>query len=251
MELKRVSKISQRYKDIVFGFIKEIQSEFPKDNPYFNGDNLVKHLILLYYFKIFESSILTEEEHHKFLDFLQENHKNIVDYPWKLIYSKSKDGQRPAKFFEKVLDHPNVLLLIGLNRGECVVGGYTKTGWKKEIYKSLESIFHTEYVADKDAFVFNFKSPKHYDKYRYPFILNVKQDEVSVSNAVGHCKDMYGTFGRNWIFSLSHVYDQYRHDASNNFEDFPHEGMGYLVPRECCCDFYGADFDAEVFQIES
>ena len=75
MELRKVNKISQRYKNIVFGYTRKIQSVFPRDNPYFIIVDLVQHLILLYYYPAFQSEILTDDEQEIFRNLFIENSK--------------------------------------------------------------------------------------------------------------------------------------------------------------------------------
>ena len=122
MELQKVSRIHQKYKDIVFGFIKRAQRMLPKNSTYFNIVPLIQHIILLYYHQIFESNMLNDTEREKMFDLLESSNKEIVDYPWKLIFHSEKDGKRQTSFIEKVFDHPNVILFMKLNK-ECVIGG--------------------------------------------------------------------------------------------------------------------------------
>ena len=218
MDLKRVNKIGQKYKNIIAGFCRRIQISLPQDSVYFNIADLIKHLILLYYYPILKSKILTDEEQEKFIIFLKSNNKDIMNCSWKLIFDSTKDGLKCDKFVNKVYDHPNILLLIELN-GECIIGGYTKTGWNKEIYENLDGdTYEEKWTADKDAFVFNFKSVTKED----PFISSVKQDAESLSHTLGHCKQFVATFGWCWLFCIfQERFELRQHRENNNFEPFP------------------------------
>ena len=92
LDLKKVSKISQRYRDIVNGYIKEVQQLFPTANAYYNIVDLIQHCILLYFYQQFESKILTDDEQEIFRNLFIDNDKAIIDESWKLIYRRSKNG---------------------------------------------------------------------------------------------------------------------------------------------------------------
>ena len=105
-----LKKISQKYKDIINGFVKEVQCLLPDNNAYFNIVDLIKYLILLYYHKIIESKLLIDDEKDKLLNLLTENNKSIiVDYPWQLIFESQTDGKERQNFIDKVYDKPNIL----------------------------------------------------------------------------------------------------------------------------------------------
>ena len=103
-DFKRIVKINQKYKDIVNGYIKRVQAVFPSHIQYNISDHIC-HLILLFYYKIFRTNILSDTEQEQFLDLLRDNNKSIVDYPWKLIYDSTKDGLKSDTFVNKVYDH--------------------------------------------------------------------------------------------------------------------------------------------------
>ena len=90
--LKDTHKINQKYRDIVFGYVKRVQALFSDDNVYFNIVDIIIHLILLYYYSIFESSILNDNEKDKLIKLLEINQKSILDYEWKLIFDSQKHG---------------------------------------------------------------------------------------------------------------------------------------------------------------
>ena len=80
MNLKHVSRIPQRYKDIARGFARKMQSLFPVGNSYYNIVDLIIHIILLYYHITFDSNLLKDDEKDKLSQLLQRNDKQIPDY---------------------------------------------------------------------------------------------------------------------------------------------------------------------------
>ena len=236
MDIKSVSKIPQRYKDIVFGFIKEAQSLFPDNNSFFNIVDLIIHLILLYYHTMFESSILNETEKEQLLNLFKQNNKEIVNYPWNLIFDSRKDKICRAVFGEKVHKKSNVLLLIRL-RGECVIGGYTKTGWINEENK------------DKDAFLFYLKSAGNYKS----FISSIKQDEDEcMDQAVGYRDWGFAGFGTSWALYFSGGYFEMQSVRyADNYEPYPSEHGNHLLAGSQVYDHLDVEHvELEVFQIQ-
>ena len=76
IDFKKVAKIRQKDKDIVAGYIKEIQCLFPTDNPYYIIATLIKHLCLLYFHYAIPSKLLTDEEQNIFMKLLRDNNKH-------------------------------------------------------------------------------------------------------------------------------------------------------------------------------
>ena len=192
MNLKKVSKIQQKYKDIVNGFVKENQSSLPTDNAYYNIVDLIKHMILLYYHNIFESRLLTDNEKDKLIKLLTENNKTIVNHEWELIFESAKDGMKRDTFIDKIYSKRNVILLIKL-RNDTIIGGFTKAGWDKSKTKDE---YGDGWSEDKDAFVFYLQSPEKYD----PFIANIRQKDDLVDHALAYTRKNYGMFGHCWVF---------------------------------------------------
>ena len=195
LDLKGVNKISQKYKDIVNGFIKKVQSSLPSDNTYFNVVDAIKHLILLYYFSLFESDILFGQEQDKFLSLLQENNKIIAKHPWKLLYQSNKDGEiNKGKFVKIVHGKMNILSLIRLNE-DCIIGGYTKVGWATT---TPSLVCGYNYYSDGDAFLFYFKSNNNDHQ---PFISNItdSRKKYALSDHPTDPQDLYGAFGQGYL----------------------------------------------------
>ena len=191
MDLKNVSKIDQKYKDIVFGFLNKIQSTLPKDNPYYNIVPLISHLILLYYYHTFESLILSNEQQEIFKNLFDTNNKKIINNAWNLIFRASRDGFKREQFIKKVHGKPHIIVLVHAEQDD-IFGVYTSTGWSEPAPES-------QYSEDKHAFVFQLKSSKSMEP---PFICNVKQDDKSLSQSIGYAPFAYGMVGDTWAFYI-------------------------------------------------
>ena len=162
---------NQQDRDIVNGYVKGIQSILPHEqNSFFIIDKLILKLILLYFHKIFESKILTDDEQLKLLELLQQHTKDkfrslLLSKSFNLIYEASKAKADKTEFIDKVYDRENILLLIE-TANDNVIGGYTCKGWNK----SLEP---GQGVIDDDVFVFGIRSSQEYE----PQISYVKQND--------------------------------------------------------------------------
>ena len=205
VDLRKVDKIGQKYKDTVFGYISDAQRLFPPDNPYFIIADLIKHLCLLYYYLTFETSILTEQEQEEFFNLLNTNNKFLEQYEWKLIHQISNDrlGERrrcdvdKKQTIDKVYGKPNIVCFFkGVDNNVC--GGYTSTGWDKE--KATKQIGKS---FDDKAFIFNIRSSKGYK----PIILNVHPSKAY--NALNYTSMQYCIFGSDFALFLEtddHIY---------------------------------------------
>ena len=243
MDLKKVNKISQKYMDIVNGYTHRAQSLFPDDNSYFNIVDLIKHMILLYYFSLFDSDILFGTEQDKFLSFLTENGKNITKYPWKLLCKSSKDTYiKRDEFIKLVHGKGNILLLARLN-GHCIIGGYTSIGWGTTVPKLVCGY---NYYSDKDAFIYFFKSN---DNDHEPYISNATQTTDSLPYAISDSPRHFGAFGQGYILFFTD--DQCGLQAPDR--TYQHNG---LLQQGVCLDGTKThykkftDFELEVFQVE-
>ena len=156
-DFKKVKNFRQRDKDIVYGFIKEIQCLFPKDDSYYNIHDLIKYLCLLYFHHIIDSKLLTDEEQTMLMKLFRDHDKTGFDeLEWKLIYRASEDGLSEKAAKEKY-EHKENLMVFYHTENDNIFGGYTSVGWK-----------HSDetggiYEEDKLAFVFSVRSSKYYD----------------------------------------------------------------------------------------
>ena len=172
LNLRKVAKIGQKYKDIVFGYIHRIQLLFPDDNNYFNIVDLIKFLCLLYYHdSIFESEILTEIEQSDFFELLSQNEKHFQHYEWKLIYKGKRDGLNAA-ICNNICRHKKNLFCFIHTEGDNVFGGYTSNGWRSG---------HLVFNTDPESFIFGIRSSKKYK----PIISNIKYS-VSMNAMVSY-----------------------------------------------------------------
>ena len=77
--------VTQREKDIVYGYIKQIQSIFPfEDNPYYTIVQLIQDLCLLYYRVLIDTNILTNNEQMKLLEMIDCKNK-LIKYSLPII----------------------------------------------------------------------------------------------------------------------------------------------------------------------
>ena len=252
MDFKRVSRIPIKYSDIVNGFVKEVEAVLPRDTSYYNIVDLIKHLILLYFYSFIESQLLTEDEINQIFNLFKSNNKDIVNQSWKLIYESKEDGLEKDKFIKNVHDKQNIVFLAKLKR-HTIIGGYTKHGWIKQASSGYGYV-NVCYTADKDAFVFYVKSPENYES----FICNVEQDEESICNALGYHQNGYGNFGYRWIFYVDASSKQFivqsfstRYEAYANYQSFSHgkdclDGQDAFVTNV----YQRPEFEFEVFQIQ-
>ena len=219
MDVRKVNKISQKYKDIVYGFVKKVQSLLPKDISFYNIVDLIKNLILLYYHFQFDSKILNDKEKELLRELFLENKKFIIDNDWKLIFKATRDGFKKDNFVSKVHGKSNVIILFHTVNNN-LFGGYTKQGWTKEIPETDDYQLRI-YSADKDAFIFQIRSSKGYE----PFISNVLNDEKSISKAIGYSPSCcYGIFGDEWIFCVYDDDDGEVHTRpATNYQSFKHD----------------------------
>ena len=228
----------------MYGYLRSAASLLPKDNTYYNIVDLIKHIILLYFYSLFESNILSDEDQQKFLKLLKDNNKSMANYnyEWKLILDSTKDEICKQTFVDKVHGNQNVLILIQV-KTKIIVGGYTKTGWDKAINKY-------EWRRDNDAFVFHLKSPAKHD----PFISNVKNEQHQQKFVMGNDNTYYGGMGSTWIWYFDDKLQELLFQANgawNTFEQFPDgQGYGNLLTGDCSSDCISyKDIVVEVFHI--
>ena len=164
-DFKKVKNFRQRDKDIVYGFIKEIQSVFPKDNSYYNIHDLIKHLCLLYFHHIIDSKLLTDIEQETLMKLFRDHNKDDFDqFHWQLIYRASRDGSTEKNAKEKYEYKKNLVAFIH-TENDNIFGGYTSHGWDHS--DSNDGVYH----EDKHAFVFGIRSSQNHE----PIIRNVKK----------------------------------------------------------------------------
>lgn len=151
-DLKKVAKIRQKDKDIVNGYIKQIQCLFPADNTYYLIATLIKHLCLLYFHHAIPSKLLTDKEQDIFMKLLRDHNKPDFDqYRWELVYRASTDGLK-EDIAKSCYENKEDLVAFIHTKNNNIMGGYTSVGWK---HATTET---GKYFRDEKAFVFNVRS---------------------------------------------------------------------------------------------
>ena len=109
MDLKKITKINQKNKDTVFGFIRTVQALLPEDNQYYNIITSIQHLILLYFhlpfdkFDVYDAQIYTLSNEDKTVTnhsnktgscygFMKINSMNGGIYKWIFKLEKSRNS---------------------------------------------------------------------------------------------------------------------------------------------------------------
>ena len=222
MDLKTVKRIGQKDKDIVYGYIKLIQSLFSdiKDNPYYIINQLVQDICLLYFHVFIDTKILTEDECTLFLNLLRDDNKPEFDnFEYKLLYRSSRDGLGKSECVTRVYDKKNILVMVE-TKGNNVCGGYTSTGWKAATQN--ENRWGYGYQKDIKSFIFSIRTSQGYK----PCICNVKETD----KALAHYKEAYCIFGRGWTMNLwtdGNIY----HNSPISYEALPENDIQLLGDR--------------------
>ena len=156
IEFQKVKACNQRDKDIVYGYIKMVQSILPHEqNSYFIIVQLIQNLILLYFHQRMDTKLLTDKQQHKLFQLFEDNAKDefiqlLTNKSLKLIFKSSGEKMNAQKCIDKVYDKKDILVLVhSLNNN--IFGGYTSVGWSKESQNAGTS----RWVMDENAFRFN------------------------------------------------------------------------------------------------
>ena len=200
-EFKSLTNVRQKDKDIVNGFVKEVQILFPKNNPYYNIPDLIKHLCLLYFHHVIPSKLLTKEEQSILMKLLRDHKKSELydKYEWKLIYRASRDGLN-EDIAKKYYENKKNLVAFIHTKNDNIFGGYTSSGWKHA------NGYDYVYNPDKNAFIFGIRSSKDYK----PSIRNVLSNTSSISNAMFSRKGYYLIWNYAiYIHGTNHTADVY------------------------------------------
>ena len=123
LAFETIKRINDKYKYLVSGFVRNIYVEDVPES--------VVLIILLFFYNIINSSILTHKESDKLLSVFEEGDKfkDLGNYSYKLIYKRTRDGCKENDFKDKCHDKTNLLCII-LDDADNVFGGYTSIGWK-------------------------------------------------------------------------------------------------------------------------
>ena len=188
---QKVKACNQRDKDIVYGYIKRIQSILPHEqNSYFIIVQLIQNWILLYFHNRIDTELLTDDEQNKLFKLFEDNTKDkfihlLRNKSLKLIFKSSGYEMDAEKCIDKVYDKKHILILIH-SSNDNICGGYTSVGWKKK----LQNAGSDKWIKDEDAFLFSIRS-KGYE----PRIAYIKKENET--KAIRHYwnNDAYLMFG--------------------------------------------------------
>ena len=98
---------------------------------------------------ILRSSTLSHEEQEKLLKLLRATDKSKANYARKLVFDSEKHGLLRNTFVDELHGKHAALLLIQL-KGECITGGYAKSGWDK-------TLIELAWLPDEGVFAFFIK----------------------------------------------------------------------------------------------
>ena len=129
LQFQQIKQCNQKYKDIVFGYIRESQTLLPSKDTYHQIDISIQSAILLFFYMRMESKILNDDEIDKLFSMFEEQNKLKGEiHSWNLLFASYRDGIGEMVFKGMVHDHPNIICLIKTSESS-VWGGYTERGW--------------------------------------------------------------------------------------------------------------------------
>ena len=156
IDFQKVKKITQRNKDIVYGYIKRAGKMFlSEENPYYTIVQLIQDICLLYYRPMIDTKILTDDEQTQLMEMV-EKHRQIMS-DWVLLFRASRDGITKQDFYKKCNKHNNTICIIHTPHNN-VFGGYTSITYNKSKADSYDA--DDEYDSDPTAFVYKIRSNK-------------------------------------------------------------------------------------------
>ena len=182
--LRKVRKIGQTHKDLVYGYMKRMQLMFADEESYFTIAQLIKDLCLLYSHPAISSKILTQKESIKLLKMVNHHRQIKSSNEWKLLFRGSRDGFRRKDFFDKCNKMDNTLCIIQTPQNN-VFGGYTSLKWNRE-YGNYDST----HCFDSSAFIYKIRSKGTLDGQL--FAANFGRDAIQYYN---HGYLSFGNYG--------------------------------------------------------
>lgn len=236
LPFERVKKIKLSYKCVVYGFVRNCQSLFDSKKAYYQIPENVIYAILLFYYDIIESSILSENESDILIKLFKEYNKfdDLGNYHFNLIFRGSRDGFDESSFVSQCHDRQNLLIIIE-NDKNTVFGAYTSTGWKGTNPSSLNE------TEDKNAFLFVIRTSENLKA----IIVNPEKNRCG--SIIASYNGYYCYFGRS--FWLKSNCDNYKGSGStlSTYNSFKPPDAKYF---QCIgTDFMVRDF--EVFQLQN
>ena len=180
-DFKHVKRVNRRDKNIVYGFMRDIQLIFPENNTYYTLNQLIQDLCLLYFHTIIDSKILTEDEIGKLLDMIDKKYPNKIEHHWKLLFRGSRHGFNKNDFYQRCEKIENTICVIHTPQ-DNVFGGFARREW---VNMSNKQDYHCD---DERAFVFSIRSSEGCDPKIFPVL-----DEGKM--AIQQYPDGYLSFG--------------------------------------------------------
>ena len=207
IDFKRIQRIRQSQKDIVYGFIKEVQPPLPSEtNSYYIIPQLIQDLCLLFFDFFIKSEILTDDEKDSFLRLLESNNK-FIGAEWNLLYRKSTHKNfNDEEFVKKIYENKRNIIFIVESTKNKVLGGYSSVGWKSGGGLGPSGAV---YNHDAEAFVFGIRA---IDDGPEIFISNVRPEKANV--AIRSQRKFYLLFGTCAVIHLG--VDGYLHHGDSH-----------------------------------
>lgn len=128
--------------------MRHAQVIFCVDNPYYTIVQLIQDLCLLYFHKLMDTKILTENEQKKLMQMVNNHTNNKYNDDWKLLFRGTRDGIKRDDFYSKCNQITNIICIIQTPQNN-VIGGFTTL---------TMDINKKEHVSDPDAFVYSIRS---------------------------------------------------------------------------------------------
>ena len=180
---RKLKRVKQTDKDIVYGYIKGMQSLFSEDNPYYTIVQLIQDLCLLYFHKIMETKILTDDEQEKLIKMVENHTDNKFNGCWKLLFRATRDGFKRDDFFSKCNEKNNTICVIKTKQNN-VFGGFTSITWDK-----AKCVKGSQQEDDPSAFVYLIRSQNGFK----PEIIGLLDNNGEA--AIQHFSNGYLSFG--------------------------------------------------------
>ena len=196
LSFDRVKKMPQKIKDIVSGFTKSNDTKNSTPIP-----KVVYYTILLFYYRLLKSEILSTEECDTLLDLFQQNNKfqhlnqsfHLISYD--LIFQNLNITESVEHHFKSTCHDKKNLLCIIHTQNNNVFGGFTANGWPTTALQYN--------ITDDKAFIFSIRSSLKFSPAIYD--VNVPEKALTIINGEYCC---FGSDSMIYIFekgSLSTV----------------------------------------------
>ena len=153
---------------LVHGFIKQ-NAKFETIEDKFRIPKDIENLIRAFFGSLFGSKILTLKEEISFMDTVSKHKKCEINNSFKLLY-RGSENEYSAKRFHDLCDGQAPTFTIIQTEFGNVCGGYTEQKWMST----------TQYLTDKNAFLFLIRSNDEYYAPKCPMIFECKSPEFAI-----------------------------------------------------------------------